>query len=216
MFIFMYCDTARVVRALSKHAESVHGLTWLGPDMLLTGCDQGQVIGHDLRSARPAWAYNLNDVLAQSHGETLRRGVCCLAVLGSGNLSSPGSLHSQNLLVAAGCGGGYVTVFNATTGQIHSHQQLHASDVRSLCMMPTVTRRKDDDHFEILTGSYDGTLGLWRASSRGQDFRYTSSRILKGHNDKVLCAAPVAMPGRAECDILSTGADGKAILWSVN
>jgi WD40 repeat protein len=201
-----------VLRVLPEHPQSVYGLVWVNSDILVTGCDDGKIIGHDLRSARPAWSYNLNDVLAQTCGETARRGVCSLSLLHPAQAASPNSIP-----IAAGCIGGYVTLFNAVSGQVLSHQQLHKDDVRSVCVMPATARPNDGSSFELLTSSYDGTVGLWKAGygSNGS-IQYVARRSLQGHGDKVLSATPVAMPGRKACDIMSSGADGKAILWSLS
>jgi WD40 repeat protein len=214
MVLFLSVCAARVVRVLTEHPQSVYGIAWVSTDLLITGCDEGRVIGHDLRSAQPAWSYNLNDVLAQQRGESLRRGICCMALL---NPALAGNGASNHIHVAAGCIGGFVTTFNAVNGQILSHDQLHGDDVRSISVLPGAPRAKQDNSFELLTASYDSTVAVWSTgySANGLiTYRKQGTTILRGHSDKVLGATPVVMPGRSGYDILSSGADGKAILWT--
>lgn len=197
---------------MSEHPDAIHGLSWVNENLFVTGCDAGVIIGHDLRSARPAWSYSLSDALPPGAGG--QKGVCCLALLGSpqSSANSPASVP----MVAGGLGG-FVTLFNAATGQIFSHEKLHSEDVRCVSVSPATSRVRGELSVDLLTGSYDGTAAMWRVSMDPSSSRVKyegSPRVLTGHGDKVLSAVPFFAGGRSSPDVLTTGADGKVLLWT--
>ncbi|KAJ1430642.1 WD40-repeat-containing domain protein, partial [Ochromonadaceae sp. CCMP2298] len=188
------------LRGLTAHPDAVHGLVWLTEQTLLTGCDAGQIIGHDLRSPRAAWSYNLNDL-----SQPPRKGVCCLSLLPTAS--------GGGMTVVAGCTGGYVMFFDASTGQVHASHQMHQDDVRSVCVEYTHTQQQT-----LLTASYDGTATV-RGISHSSSILLDTPQILSAHADKVLSAIPIPgtpIAGRNSppMDYLTTGADGKVMLWS--
>lgn len=214
--LFFVCIflSGRFVRALSEHPDAIHGLAWVNENLFVTGCDAGVVVGHDLRSSRPAWSYSLSDALPPGAGA--QKGICCLSLLGAGSSSSSSS--SSSVPMVAGGLGGFVTIFNAATGQIFSHEKLHTDDVRSVCVSPATARTRGDLSVDLLTGSYDCTAALWRVTlDSNHRIRYEGSpRVLSGHADKVLSAVPFFAGGRSAPDVLTTGADGKVILWTLS
>lgn len=197
---------------MSEHPDAVHGLAWVNENLFVTGCDAGVVIGHDLRSARPAWSYCLSDALPPGAGG--QKGICCLALMSNplGSVSSPASVA-----MAAGGLGGFVTLFNAATGQIYSHEKLHTDDVRSVAVLPATARARGDLSVDLLTGSYDHTAALWRVTlDNTSRVKYEGGpKLLSGHTDKVLSAVPFFAGGRNAPDVLTTGADGKVLLWTL-
>mmetsp|Transcript_24470 Transcript_24470/g.40781 ORF Transcript_24470/g.40781 Transcript_24470/m.40781 type:complete len:324 (+) Transcript_24470:739-1710(+) len=245
-------QTAKCIRGLSAHEDSVHGLVWLSDSLLITGCDLGVITAHDLRSPQPAWSYSLNDALweqqqqqqhasspATAEGTSKKtRGVCCLSLIPSS------AVTATTIPVIAGCTGGHVTMFNAVNGEIYSDNQLHLDDVRSISMMlpppysssssSAVGRQPQqrNDNITFLTASYDCTAALWsvHANSRSAEYRYNGPpNILKAHGDKVLSATPIISApsgsgsgksrddnrsGNFATDIVTTGADGKAMIWT--
>lgn len=209
------CCVGRFVRALSEHPDAIHGLAWVNENLFVTGCDAGVVVGHDLRSARPAWSYSLSDALPPGAGA--QKGICCLSLLHAGSSSSILPSPSSVPMVAGGLGG-FVTIFNAATGQIFSHEKLHSDDVRSICVSPVASRTRGELSVDLLTGSYDSTAALWRVTLDGSNrVRYDGSpRVLTGHTDKVLSAVPFLAGDRTAPDVLTTGADGKVILWTLS
>ena len=78
------------------------------------------------------------------------------------------------------------------------------------------SRSNDKFGFDLLTASYDGTAAVWNVLvNQGNNYKFQGSqRTLQGHSDKVLNAVPVANPNKNVCDIVSTGADGRAMLWT--
>lgn len=200
------------MRAMSEHPDAIHGLAWVNENLFVTGCDAGVIAGQDLRSPRPAWSYSLSDALPPGAGG--QKGICCLSLLGNA-LSSGGSPNAVPMV--AGGLGGFVTLFNAANGQIYSHEKLHTDDVRSVSVLPATARSRGELSVDMLTGSYDGTAALWRVSLEATSrVRYDGSpRVLTGHTDKVLSAVPFFAGGRSAPDILTTGAEGKVILWTL-
>lgn len=197
----------------------MHGLVWVNETILVTGCDDGCVIGHDLRSARPAWSYNLNDIL-QNHSAS-RRGVCCLALLRSPQAgAADGFASPHSVPMVAGCVGGFVTIFNAVNGQVFSHNQLHQEDVRSICVLSASSRPNGSQNYEVLTGSYDHTAAVWSISSDAASNVTFGPQpvVLRGHTDKVLNAVSFNGPGldnkNVSSQVVTTGADGKVIYWN--
>jgi len=210
-FVVFYAG--QFVRTMTEHPDAVHGLAWVNENLFVTGCDAGVIMGHDLRSARPAWSYTLSDALPPGAGG--QKGICCLSLLGN-SLSSAASPASVPMV--AGGLGGFVTLFNAANGQIFSHEKLHSDDVRSVSVLPATSRSRGELTVDLLTGSYDGTAAMWRVSLEATNrVRYDSlKRVLTGHGDKVLSAVPFFAGGRSAPDVLTTGADGKVILWTLS
>lgn len=203
------------MRSLSEHPESVHGLVWVNDHILVTGCDDGCVIGHDLRSARPAWSYNLNDHL--QNDSSSRTGLCCLALLRSPFAgAADGFASPYNVPMIAGSVGGFVTIFNAVNGQVHSHNQLHQNDVRSITLLSASSRPNGAQNFDVLTGSYDHTAAVWNISSDSANKITFGPQplMLRGHTDKVLNAVSFSAPDRSTPQVVTTGADGKVIYWN--
>lgn len=218
-YIYFLVCLGSLVRALTEHPDSVHGLVWVNDNILVTGCDDGCVIGHDLRSARPAWSYNLNDVLQNDPAS--RKGLCCLALLRSPQSgAADGFASPHNVPMVAGSVGGFVTIFNAVNGQVFSHNQLHQDDVRSICVLSASARPNGAQHFDVLTGSYDHTAAVWSISSdAAQNVTFGPQPVvLRGHTDKVLNAVSFAGLGhdnkRSSPQVVTTGADGKVIYWN--
>lgn len=200
------------MRAMSEHPDAIHGLAWVNETLFVTGCDAGVIVGHDLRSSRPAWSYSLSDALPPGAGG--QKGICCLSLFGGPHFSA-GS--SASVPMVAGGLGGFVTLFNAASGQIFSHEKLHSDDVRSVSVLPGTSRTRGEISADVLTGSYDGTAAVWRVClDPTNKVRYDGSpRVLTGHADKVLGAVQFFAGGRSAPDVLTTGADGKVILWTL-
>ena len=38
----------------------MHGLCWIQQDLLISGCERGKLIAHDVRSPTPAWMLDLS------------------------------------------------------------------------------------------------------------------------------------------------------------
>jgi len=191
---------------LYSHNAPVHGLVWLDGTTLLTGCEEGHIIAHDVRMSGTAWRYTVAG-----------GGVCTM-------LRMPHPQDTTNKWIAAGQMGGTVSVFNARTGAVMASDRLHKDDVRSLDVLSepkqvvrsfSGTSRKIPGMPLLVTASFDGTAGLWGviggSGGNADRGRFDSLASLAGaHGDKILgcCVLPHSQ------HILTSGADGVVALWS--
>jgi len=179
---------------------------WLDGTTLLTGCEEGHIIAHDVRMSGTAWRYTVAG-----------GGVCTM-------LRMPHPQDTTNKWIAAGQMGGTVSVFNARTGAVMASDRLHKDDVRSLDVLSepkqvvrsfSGTSRKIPGMPLLVTASFDGTAGLWGviggSGGNADRGRFDSLASLAGaHGDKILgcCVLPHSQ------HILTSGADGVVALWS--
>lgn len=186
--------------------------------LILTGCEGGTVIAHDLRMSGPAWTLNLSsNFQLMSGGGT---GVCCLSSLSS----IPTYSRPSDGIVVAGCTGGFVCVINTATRSIVATHKPHTDDVRAISVHAAVNTYQSpgsgpsssSNSFSLVTTSFDGTGAIWNVSHVSNDstnlFSFESESVMQSHSDKILGVVSVIRNGVVE--VLTTGADGKAILWS--
>ena len=170
---------------LGAHDDAVHGLTWVDPNLVLTGCEDGVLLAHDTRTAGIQWRMKLE------------HGICCLRSV----LSAPGK-------VVVGCTKGYLAVLDTSSRRTLLLERLHNDDVRAVAVAEQSFRGTDGSrmHTALLSTSFDTTGRVLRLNA-SLDSISTVAR-LAGHTDKVLCAkfTPLGQP-------VTTGADGKVLLW---
>ncbi len=140
---------------LTGHSACVHGLCWLDGVTLLSGCESGAIIAHDLRMSGAAWRFNLPSP------------VCTL--LSIDNTSN----DPASAVIAAGGIGGVISLFNARSGHIYASNRVHGDDVRCLAAMPApvvpqkgfsgVSKLPSKSGLPVLvSSSFDGTASMWR------------------------------------------------------
>ena len=205
--------------ALSGHSDAVHGLTWMGGEgpsgsLILTGCEGGSIKAHDLRMGGPAWTLDLstNSQLKTGGGT----GVCCLSSLSS----IPAHSRPSDGFVVAGCTGGFVCVINTATRSIVATHRPHTDDVRAISVHASASGnsgpRSPSGSFSLVTTSFDGTGAIWSVAnspnSSTNNLTFEKESVMQSHSDKILGVVSVIRNGVVE--VLTTGADGKAILWS--
>jgi hypothetical protein len=188
--------------------DTVHGLAWLhqqgeSDGLVLTGCERGTVIAHDLRARSPAWTLDLalNPELVKGGGF----GVCCFSSVSASRNASDSS--SRDSLVVAGCTGGYVCIINATKRTISAVHRPHTDDVRSVSVFHD---GPGDDSFGLVTTSFDCLGALWNVGVN--PFTFLLESMMHGHSDKILGVSTRIRQSILE--VVTTGADGKAILWT--
>ena len=103
---------------LTAHSTCVHGLCWLDDVTLLSGCESGAIIAHDLRMSGAAWRFNLPSP------------VCTLL-----SIENPPN-DPSSAIIAAGGVGGVISLFNARSGHVYASNRVHGDDVRCLAAMP--------------------------------------------------------------------------------
>jgi WD40 repeat protein len=183
------------ISALEPHEDAVHALTWLDNDILLSGCDKGKIVAHDIRSRSAAWTLELPRLVGQSLG------ICTMSV------TRPGSNS-----VILGCTGGLVLGISTRDRRLLVTEKLHGDDVRGLCIAPWQDSNVagNSSTFYFLTTSFDCTACVWRSQvDFNNQNRFQRLSVLNAHSDKVLGAAI----GPDNYEMITTGADGKAILW---
>ncbi len=209
-------STGSAHSTLHGHSAPVHGLTWLDGATLLSACEEGTVIAHDLRMSGAAWKYTLPT-----------GGVCTMIRL-------PNPQDTANKWIAAGQIGGIVTVFNARSGAIMASDRLHTDDVRALDILPepkqivssfSGTSKKVSGIPSLVTTSFDGTAAVYgignsttgggaltgaTGGNAGEGGFRRLANLNGAHTDKVLGCCVLAHSQQ----ILTSGADGIVALWS--
>lgn len=107
--------------------------------------------------------------------------------------------------MAVGSSEGFVTLLNNSL--IKHDIQAHRDDIRSI-FSHSATSPGSSSYF--LAGSYDHSASLWGQSDSFSEWnnRY---KLSMGHTDKILDVTSLG-----SSDILTSGADGRAILWMKN
>ncbi|CAE7522553.1 wds [Symbiodinium microadriaticum] len=185
---------------LAAHHDHIHGISWMSPQLILSGCESGQLIAHDTRAASVAWSIDMSG------------GVCALHCLADDGVGIVGHVE------------GGVSVLDLRERRVLATYRLHGGDVRSVAMWNESGHQKQKqatfggtDGFFALTTSFDGKGCVWRLPSqlaRGNvvgpptEFRKVMSLI--GHTDKILCGVHSPLTD----DIFTSGADGNVMFWS--
>lgn len=227
--------------SLTGHHHLVHGLTWLTSNrndnhissndqfsnVLLTGCEGGVLIAHDIRMRTPAWTLPF----PSNHG------ICSLSCACDA---------AGRPLVVAGCTEGFTSVVDVYSQREILNQQIHKDDVRAVSVIerPYSTACSaneahragtDNNNLSFVTTSFDKTAAIWSISSPKL---YSSDTVLSkvaclggytadgdgglliGHTDKVLGVdtivhRPSHHSNIRRTSIITSGADGRVLLWRV-
>ena len=185
---------------------------------------------HDIRVEKAVRSFSLPTVPSAGVGV----GVCTLEAVSEEGLVSgaPGSSVAlrtgEGPWMIAGCDGGSVSVFAATSGRVLVAAKLHEGDVRSVAFLPPArhasrTMRSGSNSSSssesalIVTSSFDGTAAIWRLVADGSSaVRFERVALLKGdvtgaagHSDKVLGVTVL----QSTRQVVTCGADGQVLLW---
>ena len=173
------------------HAQAVHGVCWYDANVLLTGCEAGQVIATDMRMSARAWAMT---VLGADDG--LPHSIC--------------TLDCQGDLVALGTPMGCVDVVSASQRMPLVQTKLHTADVRCAAFQPAWGGEAQYP-VSLLVGSFDGAASVCDVGPSVQSgkMRVQTRHRYLSHSDKVLGAS--WLPGRRA---VTSGADGSVLLWT--
>lgn len=180
---------------LTEHASTVHAVSWLSDNVVVSGCESGNLIAHDVRSGQNVWSLSLSaEAVAHFHklstAETSHRSICALTMLG------------DMTTLCIGSAGGHVTALDWRRQNLLFDAHLHTDDVRSVASL---------SNGDLVTTSYDSTAAIWRFNGVGSSLSIQQASTLRGgHTDKVLSC--VTIPHTT--DVITTGADGKVLLWS--
>lgn len=165
-------------------------------------------MAHDTRMSNPAWTLDLSQ-----HPQMLEvggAGICCFS-----SLSGPMSGRAADGLVVAGLTGGFVCIINTTDRSISAVHRPHTDDVRSIALHAGEPSRASGRSFGLVTTSFDGLGAVWcvnQSSGSSGLYSFQLQSMLKGHDDKILGVCSTV--SNKSVEILTTGADGKAILWT--
>jgi len=191
----------------AMHTGTVQALLWLDATTFTTADERGGLVGWDSRIDTHTWS-----VVAPEEFS-----FCSLALLSPWSSSSPPFSP-----IVAGCSRGTVIVldprklkpFNSLAAA-----QLHQDDVRGVAALPpsfsfsSLGRGQQQGQQGaplFASASFDGSAAVW--ALQGQTF--VRKALLQGaHSDKVLSVAAVA--GGASGQLVTTGADGRVVLWSL-
>lgn len=200
-------------RLFSPHTDTVHAICWLNTTTFLTGCEAGTILVHDLRSSSVAASFSLRDALPT----TASRSICCMS--SSLDPSAPVASWEEALLVV-GCNEGFVSLLQYNS--IIMDRQIHSDDIRSVELFnhrisrreqPTAFSSATTHDFELITSSYDTTSAYWRLQSSGERVGTALENLEKlqgGHYEKNLSAIVL----KQHQNIVTTGADGRVVLWT--
>jgi WD40 repeat protein len=184
---------------MSAHDSAVHALVWLDENNVVSGCEQGWLVCHDLRSPQYSWKVQVASAAHQGIFSVAKVQEAFDLYVGLSN----GGLCSYNIQVRR---------FSMAPTKIHE------GDVR--CVVAWEDAETDVCRsVNVLTTSYDGSAAVWNTSgsvvaksSRSEmpsTILVKKASLLNGHTDKVLSAARCPHTGI----IVTTGADGRAVLW---
>jgi hypothetical protein len=160
--------------------------------MCVSGCEKGWLICNDLRSPQYAWRAS---VLSTSHS-----GICSAA-------SSP-----VEGAIVLGLNKGGLCVFSVTQQRfVIPPTQVHDDDIRHVLTWEDAPTRGVPPSLNVLTTSFDGSGAIWKIdNSAGNAALIKTDSLKNGHVDKMLCAVRCPNSG----NIVTTGADGRSVLWS--
>eukprot|EP01035_Chromulina_nebulosa_P016981 gene16981-22478_t len=172
-------NTGSCFNILPAHEDMVHGLLWVDENTIISGCDKGVSVCHDIRTGQSIWT------------SSSTAGVCTY------------SRYNDNIAVV-GYTGGDLSLIDLSTGRILLTERVHQDDIRSIS-----TLYQGSSPPLIISTSFDSSVAIWRANSSHN--KLDNVAILSGgHSDKVLDVSTI--PG-SEQQFLTSGADGKVILW---
>ena len=221
-------STSQVINTFTPHKYAIHGLSWgrsrsgsssssSSDNVLFSGCEGGVLMMHDTRSNQIIGDINIIDSNSNSSSSS-SGGISCIDI--------------SNNMIFASTTNGYVTCIDrrmlgssSSSNSYIGQERVHVGDVRSVAVVNDYGADSSQSQARILTGSHDGTGGMWLAScdSSGSSdnssgkFKLSQFAALNGHYDKVLCSivAPMQMANNREEEqvVLSSGADGRVLLW---
>lgn len=192
----------------SSNAGSIHAISWFDNYSIFSGCEKGMVVFNDIRDINNCiWSSDLKLLLDSSKNY--------FDSVSIDNLSKNSVIYSMscdinNQLLYLGCSGGYTCSIDIRTKLICGIDKPHCDDVRSLLSYSTTPQ-----HHYLCTSSYDTTGRIFSSilpsasKSRQLELEKLYS-MAEAHSDKILSTSIVNL---AKHSFLSTGADGKAILW---
>ena len=195
-------------KVLDAHPNTVHACAWVSRDVLITGCENGVVIIHDLL--------------------TVDEDKCSSCVK---SIQTPSSQPVFSLgyikisekvgLLVIGCGKGYMHVVSIKQKGIRNIETrvvcsrvAHEDDIRHVHVDPVA--HQEGGLYRLLTTSFDQSCNLWSVeyNSTDESVRCSVMSTLTGHGDKVLCGDLFSWSNdREELAALSSGADGKILHW---
>jgi WD40 repeat protein len=168
---------------------------WVSDTVVLSGCEKGQLLSHDLRTSQPMWSLDLTH---QHHNS----GICSLS-------RNPGT----DLAIVGHSSGSFSLIDLRTRRVLQSHR-CHESDIRSVAMWTEASSSRNE--IFALTTSFDGTGVVWQllpgaGGGRGASpFELHETARLIGHKDKILCCAH----SRDTHCVYTSSADGTVLCWS--
>jgi WD40 repeat protein len=185
-----------MLKDFTAHEDHIHIVEWVSDTVVLSGCESGQLLAHDLRTLTPTWSLDLTDQHQHS-------GICAL-------FRNPGTD-----LAIVGHSSGSISLLDLRTRRVLQSYQCHESDVRSVTMWSEPSSHTSGGRNEIfaLTTSFDGTGVVWQlrpSPGRGNPFELHQTAKLIGHKDKILCCAH----SRLTHDIFTSSADGTVLCWN--
>lgn len=163
-------------------------------------------MAHDTRMSSPAWTLDLSHQpqMVEAGGT----GICCFSAL-----CLPAMGRASDGLIVAGCTGGFVCVVNTTDRSVAAVHRPHTDDVRSIALHGGGSLRAGGSSFGLVTTSFDGLGAIWCVNqSISGLYSFQLESMLRGHEDKILGVCSTVR--NKSLEILTTGADGKAILWT--
>lgn len=214
------------IRILPEHSASIHALSWINDNVLVTGCEGGQLMWHDIRAAQPIHIASLPSLVReyrQAQGSQLSddiiRSICSIDYK---------HIHGKDIY-AIGSISGYMSILQQSSSQqIHSQpissqissqfpsqssqfigfdRKIHSDDIRALMFLPS-----NQYSLRLLTSSYDKSCQIWNfpMSSSKNTWQGDCISRWEGHQDKVLSLSCFSEQSQ---QMLTTGADGRVYLW---
>eukprot|EP01038_Epipyxis_sp_PR26KG_P006228 gene6228-8583_t len=200
------------INSFSPHPDAIHSLLWFNENILLSLSEKGNLIGNDIRTLQPIINYNINNNIQNSNYQKSN------LLLSNNNNNNNLNTYSMSILQSSsldqqlivGCSNGCLIQCNIMSGDITSLQKTHNDDIRAL----SVLDYNSNNH--LLTGSYDNNACFWNHNKLNNEVESIS--LLDGvHVDKILSVITIpTTQNNNTFDIITTGADGKVVLWMMH
>lgn len=183
------------MKEFTAHEDHIHVVDWVSDTVVLSGCEKGLLLSHDLRTSQPGWSLDLT----QQHHNS---GICSL-------FRNPGTD-----LAIVGHSSGSFSLIDLRTRRILQSHHCHESDIRSVAMWTEFSPKTGsrNDIFSLTT-SFDGSGVIWQllpSGGGGTPFELHETARLIGHKDKILCCTH----SRETHCIYTSSADGTVLCWS--
>ena len=196
---------------LDCHSATVHACVWLSGNIVATGCEHGLILIHDIR-LNPSTILQTHlpdnlEIFSMIFAPFTNKHAGCIAGL-----------------LICGCTGGVCALFllsdtgNKFNLDILLVRKTQDQDIRSMDIISRQLNARVEE-FLFLTTSFDQRSLVWNIKlDISQPKRIVKLELVStliGHTDKVLCGLLTTEGRGGALDVITSGADGRLLCWSL-